>query len=432
MWDVVVIGLGGVGSFALRAATAINKGTNGATASNTSKKILPKILGIEKFTPCHPFGSSHGHSRIYRHAYFEHEKYVPLLKESTKEFKKLQRDRNVQLLEECGMLVMEDEIHNDESFVANCFKSAKKHDINVELLSSNQLIKMYPQFKNLDTMHGILEPKAGFVRPELAIQAALDESRENGATIWDNTGVDEIREVDDRDNRSDDTNRSFVEISLSNGRGVIQSQKVIIAAGAWTSKLIPSWSNILKVTRQIQGWVETSTLEEISTSQKKGSIYNPNQMPAWFASTKKLEIPFYGIPNDPNNTAYPSHIKVALHGRNIEINPELKNPTVTNEELEELEYAFKLFFKNQNTQIDYNMSTTKNIVDAKACMYTMTPDGHFLVGKPRGYSNIYAAAGLSGHGFKMVPSLGKALVDMASKGKTVLDIDFLSPSRFGL
>ena len=155
-------------------------------------------------------------------------------------------------------------------------------------------------------------------------------------------------------------------------------------------------------------------------------------MPAWFACTKKLDMPFYGIPNDPYNASYPSHIKVALHGRNIEIDPELKNPPVTNEEIEELEYAFKLFFKNQRTLSDDRMSTMKNIVNAKACMYTMTPDGHFLVGKPRGYSNTYAASGLSGHGFKMVPSLGKALVDMATKEKTDFNIDFLSPSRFGL
>ena len=136
MWDVVVIGLGGVGSFALRAAmTATTQSTKGKVASKTSKKI-PKVLGIEKFTPCHPFGSSHGHSRIYRHAYFENEKYVPLLKESTMEFEKLQRDRNVRLLEECGMLVMEDE-HEGDSFVAKCMESAKKHDISVELLTSN-------------------------------------------------------------------------------------------------------------------------------------------------------------------------------------------------------------------------------------------------------------------------------------------------------
>ena len=72
MWGVVVVGYGGVGSFALRAATQIAKTTATSSRSRSRSKAL-KILGIEQYKPCHEYGSSHGKSRIYRHAYFEHE-----------------------------------------------------------------------------------------------------------------------------------------------------------------------------------------------------------------------------------------------------------------------------------------------------------------------------------------------------------------------
>ena len=92
MWDVVVIGLAGVGSFALRAATQSAKQL---PKKHSQKNATMKILGIEQFTPCHEFGSSHGHSRIYRNAYFVHSNYVPLIQYSTNQFRVLQQERNI-------------------------------------------------------------------------------------------------------------------------------------------------------------------------------------------------------------------------------------------------------------------------------------------------------------------------------------------------
>ncbi len=439
IWDIVVIGLGGVGSFALRAASQSSK-TNPKKSHHLSKAL--KVLGIEKFTPSHPYGSSHGHSRIYRHAYFEHSNYVPLIIESTRQFQQLQQKQDTRLLEECGMLIMEEKDnttnHGTSSLIQKCLESANRHNIKVELLSSNQLIGMYPQFKNLDGMNGILEYNAGFIRPELAIEAALNEAKDNGAVIWDNHVVKDMYEV------STNEHGSFVEISLvpceNNGCGygknnVVQSKKVIIAAGAWTAELIPSWSKVLKVTRQIQAWIDTRKIEKHIPTKKnlletQHNSYHPKQMPTWLISSSQLETSFYGIPIDPYSCNYPSHIKIALHGRNVEIDPNLKNPPVTDEEVKELEDAFRLFFQfhgNDNEKQDIPI-----IHDSKSCMYTMTPDGHFLLGKPKGYRNVYAAAGLSGHGFKMVPSLGQALVDMAVLGTANFDLEFLSPSRFGV
>ena len=62
-YDVIVIGLGGMGS-----AAAYHLAARGQ-----------RVLGLEKFTPAHDKGSSHGGSRIIRQSYFEDPAYVPLL-----------------------------------------------------------------------------------------------------------------------------------------------------------------------------------------------------------------------------------------------------------------------------------------------------------------------------------------------------------------
>jgi glycine/D-amino acid oxidase-like deaminating enzyme len=60
----------------------------------------------------------------------------------------------------------------------------------------------------------------------------------------------------------------------------------------------------------------------------------------------------------------------------------------------------------------------------------MSPDAHFLVGTRRGSRRVHFAAGLSGHGFKLAPALGDALVGLALRGRTELPVGFLSPERF--
>lgn len=64
------------------------------------------------------------------------------------------------------------------------------------------------------------------------------------------------------------------------------------------------------------------------------------------------------------------------------------------------------------------------------CLYTMTPDGHFVIGRPPGCGRVVYAAGLSGHGFKFAPVIGEILADLATRGTSPHPIAFLSPERF--
>ena len=93
MYDAVVVGLGGVGSFALR---ALSKGKSGG-----------RFLGVERFSRGHVRGSSHGKTRIYRRAYFEHPNYVPWIEYSLSVFRELEQAMNVSIMQQCGTLLMQ-------------------------------------------------------------------------------------------------------------------------------------------------------------------------------------------------------------------------------------------------------------------------------------------------------------------------------------
>jgi len=385
MLDAVVIGCGGVGSFALRAAS----------------QRVTAVLGVEQYAHTHNRGSSHGGSRIYRKAYFEHSNYVPWIQYSERVFKELGGADN-DLLDNCGTLIMEE---RNGPVIRSCLKSARDHGIDVEVLPNETLRERYPQFKlySNDTM-GLLEPGGGFVRPERAMRAALEEAKRNGATIWENTTVKALNECD-----------SHVELVLDRegDEELVQSKSVIVTAGAWTSTLIPSWKPHLKVTRQLQGWIRVS-------STPNPSLYQPVNMPTWYMSTPASSLPLYGIPADPKSDN-PHWMKLGLHLRpEILLDPRQNPSTLTGEELVELDHASSTA-----------LHSTLTFASVVPCLYTMTPDHHFLLG--RASQRIVCAAGLSGHGFKMTPALGQMLVDMVFLGNEAEQkwkVDFCSPGRF--
>lgn len=388
MLDSVVIGCGGVGSFALRALS----------------KRAANVLGLEQFAHAHHRGSSHGGSRIYRKAYFEHSNYVPWIQFSEQGF----RDLGAYLLENCGTLIIEE---HDGPLIPSCQHSAKDHGIDVELLSNGELRERYPQFQ-LHSNHtvGLLEPGGGFVRPERAMKAALMDAETHGAKIWEYTTVKSLKEYD-----------THVDIILERegGEQMVQTKSVIVSAGAWTSALIPSWKAHLTPTRQLQGWMNVESTPD-------PSLYNPNNMPTWYMSTPGSKLPLYGIPVDPNSEMFPNSIKVGIHLRPQVVTDPTFNPQTTTEiELAELYEASSTALRDDNSLLTF--------ASTMPCLYTMTPDSHFMMG--RASKRIVCTAGLSGHGFKMTPALGEFLVDTVLGGNNGggehWKADFCSPSRFG-
>lgn len=382
-WDIIVVGAGAVGSAALRAASEAGA----------------RVLGIEQFAPAHTRGSSHGHSRIFRHAYFEHSDYVPLLLHSTARFESLERQSGTALLNRCGMLVVG---QDDSAVVRGTLASARQWGLPLESLDVHALQDRFPFFSFAENAIGAFEAHAGIVRPEAAMQASVRIGLTLGVELRTTSSVRSVAE-------------DVTGVSVETDHGRERANAVIIAAGAWTSRLIPELAPLLEVTRQVQAWIAPA--EGIDASP----------MPCWLLDRGPDEPAIYGLAPDPGAPAdadgspspsrYP---KVAFHGSSVVVDPDQGAAPVTRSDVDRLLERYRCIAPG----------LAGSPVTAATCLYTMSPDGHFLVGTRRGSRRTHFAAGLSGHGFKVAPALGDALVDLALRGRTELPIGFLSAARF--
>jgi sarcosine oxidase len=376
-WDVIVIGVGAVGSAALRAAAE-----SGARA-----------LGIEQHTPANLHGSSHGLSRIFRHAYFEHPDYVPLLRHSTARFESLERQSGVGLLHRCGMLLVGGP---DSPIVHGALDSAQRWDLRVDALDAAALRERFPWFAVADDATGAFEADAGMVRPEASVNAAVQVARVHGAQL---RCVQRVREVIEDESG----------VSVVTDAGTERAAQAIIAAGPWTSTLLPELRPLLEVTRQVQAWLSPAASADVPG------------MPCWLLDRGSGHRALYGLAPDPGAPeGSPSrHPKVAFHGSDIVADPDTGAAPVSPSDVEALRCACRGFAPVLDGPL----------VHAATCLYTMSPDEHFIVGTRGGSRRTHFAAGLSGHGFKLAPALGDALADLALRGRTDLAIEFLSPRR---
>lgn len=431
MYDAVVVGIGGVGSFALRALSKCSGG---------------RFLGLESFHRCHAKGSSHGKSRIYRRAYFENPYYVPWIEQSLSIFKELECEQSVSLLQECGTLLVAPSNTSDTRNQQNQLhplleasqRSAVEHGIPTEFFPSDELAQRYPQLNYHNDqdlpMVGLLEPHGGLVRPERAMESALRTAEQSGCVeIMENALVTTMKQVDNTDS-------GYIALrvrrTLTHNSGGIEEEAlevltkcVLISAGSWTGHLIPSWAPKLTVTRQLQSWID------VKETSDHPDIFHSNRFPGWFMESPNWHLPLYGIPCDPDAGDYAHWIKVSSHCRNDPVHDLSSNPSqVSRQEYAELQakatraLAPEAWSKTGGSAPDF--------VESIPCLYTMSPDGHFIIGTPEIYKkkmNVFAVAGLSGHGFKMTPALGQMMADFATgKSLEAWNLDFCSPSRFGV
>jgi sarcosine oxidase len=386
-WDVIVVGAGAVGSAALRAATEAGA----------------RVLGLEQYTPANPRGSSHGHSRIFRHAYFEHPDYVPLLRHATARVESLERESGNRLLHRCGMLLMGEP---GCAAVTGALESARRWGLPLDALDATGIRSRFPWFAVATGTHGAFEANAGIVRPEATVRAAVQVALARGAELRTARRVDAVVE--------DDTG-----VTVMTPSGTERAAAVIIAAGPWAPVLMPELRPLLRVTRVVQAWLEPRDSTDVSA------------MPCWLYDRGPGRRAIYGLApdpmqaNPPNGRPSPSpsqYPKVGLHGSDVLVDPDRGAAPVTTADTDAILAGYRAIAP----------SLAGRVVESATCLYTMSPDEHFILGPRPGCRRTFFAAGLSGHGFKLAPALGDALADLALLGRTNLPVGFLSPGRFGV
>lgn len=373
--DAIVVGLGGVGSQALRVLAR-----QGA-----------RVAGVERFGRAHDRGSSHGGTRVTRHAYFEHPGYVPLLRAATAGFRELEAATGASLLEACGVLLLGPP---GSAVVRASASAAERWGVPVERLDAGALASRFPAFAVESGGEGLWEPGGGFVRPEPSVRAALADAESCGAAVHAGAAVLAIEE-----------DAHGVRVRLADR--TLRAPRLVVAAGAWTARLVPQLSPLLRVTRQVQGWIRPDL----------PAAALPDRLPCWLVD-RGAAPPLYGVPVDPRAPG-PPLAKVAVHGSDRTVTPDHLDRGVGAAERDGLAALAARHVPGLRGPL----------LAARTCLYTQTPDDHFIVDRAPGRPRTVVVAGLSGHGFKLTPALGRAAAELCLHGDTELPVGFLGLSR---
>ncbi len=371
--DVVVVGLGGMGSAAL--ANVAARGVS--------------VVGIEQFTRGHLLGSSSGKSRMIRKSYYEHENYIPLLQRAYDAWDKLEKYTGIPIFRRTPVLLAGSP---ESPTLRGAASSAKAHDIPLEHLSARDIRTRFPMIQPFDDEIGLLEPDAGFIMPEAAIEGYLRIAEEYRAQMLFDAPVTGW-------NRS---NGSTVSVQLADGTS-IEASRVIVCTGAWWSSFNDD-AMPLQLQRNVQLWFRASSPQ-----------FFIGRCPAFMLDRAGFPQPLYGFPD------YGGGVKAAFHGYGETIDgADHVDRNVHPADIEPVRDAVNSWMPG----------SAAKYIEGKVCIYELTPDRHFVIGAHPNDGRVIVAGGFSGHGFKFASVVGELLADFALDGGTNYDIAFLSPNRF--
>ncbi len=369
-YDAIVIGVGGTGS-----AACFHLARRGA-----------RVLGLEQFSEAHDRGSSHGQSRIIRKAYFEHPDYVPLLHRAYELWAQIDDETGVRLFERCGLLLGGPA---DGALMRGCRAAAAAHRLNLETVAPREVAARFPAFRAEEGLDVLFERDAGFLRVEECVRAHVRRAIECGADVRWNVRVLGWAAHGDS-------------VVVQTDHGDFVAARLVICAGAWASRLLAALRLPLEVRRKVMLWVRSAPEYRLDAG-----------CPVFGFET---EFGFlYGFPANEQG-----EMKVANHSGGEAVD----DPASPDRALRPLDTAFLAPLALRHLP---GMDT--EVVRHAVCMYTMTPDEHFVIDRMAGCDNVVYAAGFSGHGFKFAPVVGVALADLALDGKTDAPIGFLSAYR---
>ena len=397
-FNYIVVGLGGHGS-----AAAAHLSTRQCEELHRGS-----VLGLEQFPRVsHNHGSSHGRSRIIRLAYFEDPRYVPLLRRSFELWKELAESRGdgEKLLTMTGGLMIG---HPDSTVVKGTLRSVALHNLPHEVLSSAEIRRRFPAFQPPldDEIIGILEEDAGYLVPELCVQAHCAVAEENGAELHYEEALVSWVLLEDGSG-----------VRVTTNKAVYTADKIVLAVGAWAPEvygksLESSGGMRLHASRRVLYWFNPTTEAE---EEGVDGLAQFRGIPVYIWDLGEGKGNFYGFPHQPGGQ--PGGVKVAMHYVSptiqTECTPETIDRVVSDAEVETMRSVLK----------DRMPKLAGDLISTATCMYTNTPDEHFLIDwHPSSQQRVLLASACSGHGFKFCSVVGEIVSQLLVEGQTSHDI----------
>jgi len=350
------------------------------------------VLGLDQFTPPHGHGSSHGHTRTIRFAYAEGSGYVPLVKRAHFLWRELEALSGRRLLTTTGGLTIGSP---NGPAVSGAKESAEQHGLEHEILDVDAVRRRFPTLAMDDGQTALFEPNAGVLHPEICIREHLRAARLHGAELLTDTPV-----------QSWSVAPPTQRVQVQTGAGEFTADRLVVAAGAWAGALINRAVVPLAPRRLYQFWINIDRADR---------SFHPPLLPTHFWELDNgSEI--YGHPVLHGAPG----VKIAFHNRHQDTDPSANAGPPP----ETLARDMAAFLRRHLPTLEGRPWT------AAPCLYTLSPDRHFIIGPLPDMPEIIVAAGFSGHGFKFASAVGEAVAAMALGVSEGPDISTFSVLRF--
>lgn len=373
MLDAIVIGVGVMGA---------------ATLWRCAARGL-RVLGVERFDVPHALGSSHGGTRVTRKAYFEDPRYVPLLHAALERYRELEVLRSERLYVETGGLHLG---APDHAGIVGTLRSAREHGLGHEVLDAAAVSRRYPAFRPAAHEVGVVEKEAGVLLAERTVSALVAAAISDGAMVRARTRIVALEPKADR-------------VSLrTDGGEAIEARLAVVTTGAWAADgalVVPP--SPLRVERQVQLWFTPRT----------PALFRPERFPIFIHFGERAA--HYGLPA----LELPG-VKICRHHGGEETSPDTLDRSLREAD----ESGVRAFVRAHVPEAE------GPLLGARVCMYTNTPDDHFVVGAHPSVPRVLCGAGFSGHGFKLAPVVGDILADHVERGGSDRDGGLFDPRRF--
>lgn len=372
-FDVIVLGVGGMGS-----AACFELARRGR-----------RVLGLEQFPLVHSRGSSHGHTRIIRTAYAEHPGYVPLVRRAFERWYELEQLTGRHLLTDCPCLNVGPP---GSEHVEGVRASVREHGLTATEMTGSEIGRAFPAFRFPDEYRGVVEDAAGFLYVEDCVRAHIDSAVSLGAEIHGEEPVREWKAAGDG-------------VEVTTEKATYRAAKLVVTAGAWATRLLADVGVPLAVMRQTLLWFDAGN---------RAAEFRRGKFPVFIADTPGQQ--FYGLPAIDRYG-----LKVARHYAA----PELPNPDGVDWDVAAADVAA------MRPVLDQYIPGLGPFTKGQVCMYTVTPDRHFVIDVHPRHPQVSVACGFSGHGFKFASAVGEVLAELAETGTTRHGIGLFSARRFG-
>ena len=377
-FNTIVVGVGGMGS----------------AACHHLAKRGRRVLGLEQYDVPHIKGSSHGYTRIIRLAYYEHPSYVLLLKRAYELWHDIEKTAGEKLLHYTGSI---DAGSAESLSFRGALQSAMQYDLEHEVLTGVEMAQRFPGYRFPHDLLGLYQPQGGFLVPERCIVSYVNSAIALGAVIH---GREKVLGFEREPGGG---------VRVRTDRDEYTADSLVITAGAWDRSLMPMLANLAVPERQVLGWFQPH----------KPQNFQPSNFPVFNVTVPEgrfYGFPIHGIPG----------FKVGKYHHFQETGAPERLTTGDYEPRPDDERVLREFTSRYFPDADGPTMTLA------ACLFTNTPDGHFIIDQHPQLPEVYYASPCSGHGYKFASVIGEVMAELATLGQTRWDISLFRADRFGV